>query len=199
LTDLVCEYVKWQDGLVHSGIKTAAEWFIKNLVPDLIKYAEIHQCRNLSLVGHSLGGGTATVLAMMMVEHMDKFPLHPDGSKMVMHAYGFAAPPIVSLNLGKRYKDYISTYIFEDDPIPRLSYGHMMDLKNMILCANESEKYGPSAWSAVRLYTCCCCCCVCPFCFLTLISSFGPDQFRLAFQTGTLSRNLIPSHYVGMP
>ena len=101
-----------------------------------------------------------TVLAMMMVDHLNKFAPHPDGSQIKLHAYGYAAPPIVSLNLGKRYTEYISTFVFEDDAICRLSYGHMMDLKSMILCAVDEEKRKPSVWSAVRLYCSCCCCCV---------------------------------------
>ena len=138
LTDLVCEYTPFKDGLVHSGVKLAAEWFMTNTFDALVKYLRQFNKHNLIVCGHSLGGATTAMLSMMIVDSLERLTLD-DGSQVQFHGYCYGPPPIASLNLAKKYDKYIDTYVAEDDFVCRLSYGHMMDLKTMIICAVESE------------------------------------------------------------
>lgn len=56
LTDLICEYTPWKDGLVHSGIKAAAESLMTDVFPLIVQYLHKYETPNLVLCGHSLVG-----------------------------------------------------------------------------------------------------------------------------------------------
>lgn len=79
---------------------------------------------------------------------------------MTIHCYAFAPPPVVSLNLSRRYKNLIDSFVVEDDIICRMSYGHMMDLKSMIIAAVHREKK-PSWLSNIQATVSTCCCFLC--------------------------------------
>ncbi|KAF8979750.1 hypothetical protein BGZ46_005091 [Entomortierella lignicola] len=137
LTDLVCEYQQWKGGLVHGGMKTSAEWFMKNLVPQIVAYISKHKVSALNIVGHSLGGGTASLLTIMLLDHQHEFQSFMNGHfRIQCHAYAPACT--VSKDLADKYKDNIRCYVYEDDIVSRLSYGSMMDVKTMMLGAVDA-------------------------------------------------------------
>ncbi|KAF9113274.1 hypothetical protein BGX27_001919 [Mortierella sp. AM989] len=140
LTDLVCEYQQWKGGLVHGGMKTSAEWFMKNLVPQIVAYISKHKVSALYIVGHSLGGGTASILTMMLMDHQHEFQSLVEGNfRIQCHAYAPACS--VSKDLADKYRDNIRCYVYEDDIVSRLSYGSMMDVKTMMLGAVEAAAH----------------------------------------------------------
>ncbi|ORX97624.1 alpha/beta-hydrolase, partial [Basidiobolus meristosporus CBS 931.73] len=138
LTDLVCEYQPWKGGVVHSGMKSSAQFFMTEIIPQLLAHISEHKVSALYIVGHSLGGSTASVLTMMIMDYLDMIreASTPD-FKIQCYAYG--PGPSVSLDLAKKYEDVIHSYVNEGDIICRLSYGSMMDFKAMVLCAAESS------------------------------------------------------------
>ncbi|RKP06214.1 hypothetical protein THASP1DRAFT_25420, partial [Thamnocephalis sphaerospora] len=70
LTDLVCDYQQWKGGLVHAGILSAAQWFLTDVVPQMLAYCRQHNIQRVRLVGHSLGGATASILAILLRDHL---------------------------------------------------------------------------------------------------------------------------------
>ncbi|KAG0366123.1 hypothetical protein BC939DRAFT_440813 [Gamsiella multidivaricata] len=140
LTDLVCEYQQWKGGLVHGGMKTSADWFMKNLVPQLVAYISKHKVSALNIVGHSLGGGTASILTMMLLDHQHEFQSMMKGQFRIQ-CHAFAPACSVSKDLADRYRDHIRCYVYEDDIVSRLSYGSMMDVKTMMLGAVEAAAH----------------------------------------------------------
>ncbi|KAL1918697.1 uncharacterized protein VTP21DRAFT_2719 [Calcarisporiella thermophila] len=135
LTDLACEYQPWKGGLVHSGFKIAAKWFMTHVVPQLITYVNEHDTKALYIVGHSLGAGAASILTMMLLDHMQEFK---KGEDFLLKCYCFAAPCSVSLDLSLRYRDTIESYVYGDDVVSQLSYGSMVDVKVIMLAAVEA-------------------------------------------------------------
>ncbi|KAK3811694.1 MAG: hypothetical protein JOS17DRAFT_762833 [Linnemannia elongata] len=140
LTDLVCEYQQWKGGLVHGGMKTSADWFMANLVPQLVAYISKHKVSALNIVGHSLGGGTASILTMMLLDHQHEFQSLMNGHFRIQ-CHAFAPACSVSKELADRYRDNIRCYVYEDDIVSRLSYGSMMDVKTMMLGAVEAAAH----------------------------------------------------------
>lgn len=140
LTDLVCEYQQWKGGLVHGGMKTSAEWFMKNLVPQIVAYIFKHKVSALNIVGHSLGAGTASILTMMLLDHQDELQTMMNG-RFRIQCHAFAPACCVSKDLADRYTDNIRCYVYEDDIVSRLSYGSMMDVKSMMLGAVEAAAH----------------------------------------------------------
>jgi hypothetical protein len=79
------------------------------------------------------------MLTMFLVDYLDRLKL-PNGDTVRLRCYSFAGPPIATLNLARQYNEYVSTFVVEDDIVCRLSYGHMMDLKSLIICAVEAQR-----------------------------------------------------------
>lgn len=145
---------------MHDGVLASAQWFIDNVKEDLSRLVRLHNKPNLVLCGHSLGGAVITVLAMALYDHAADFR-RSDGSTVNLKAYSFAPPPVVSLNLARKYKYLIDSFVVEDDIVCRLSYGHAMDLRQMLVAAMETTRQ-PSVWQrmwgSVRANVCCCWC-----------------------------------------
>ncbi|KAJ3366123.1 hypothetical protein GGF31_008137 [Allomyces arbusculus] len=134
ITDLVCEYSRMGDGLVHRGIKVAAEWLATTLDAPLRTWIELYKPDKLVIVGHSLGGGTASLLTMLLADR--QLPhLREIQPTLQLKCYAFAPPPSCSLNLARRYAHLIESFALDNDVVSRLSYGSVVDLRTSLLAA----------------------------------------------------------------
>ncbi|XP_054851425.1 diacylglycerol lipase-beta isoform X1 [Eublepharis macularius] len=131
LTDLSadCESLTLEDilenGLVHKGITQAANYIYRRLINDgiLNQAFTIAPEYKLVVVGHSLGGGTASILAVML---KNSFP--------TLKCYAFSPPGgLLSKSLADYTKQFIVSVIVGKDVVPRLSMPNMEDLKRRII------------------------------------------------------------------
>jgi len=125
LTDLVANYEPFMGGHAHAGILMAARQLYKDLTPILLEALKKHDGYTLTLVGHSLGAGTASLFTILMYSEYN----------IPVHCYAFASPPVVSLDLAKRVQSYgiVTSIVLNDDFVCRVSYGSLEDLKQVIL------------------------------------------------------------------
>lgn len=137
LVDLVCDYLPWRGGLVHSGVLSMAQSLMRHVIPGVMVHAVKHQIKKIFIVGHSLGGAAAYVLTMMFLDHLHEFRL--PGPQFDIQCYAYGPPPSVSEGLAKnpRYRAHIHIIINENDWVPHLSYGAMLDFKAMVFAAAE--------------------------------------------------------------
>ncbi|KAJ3352500.1 hypothetical protein GGF32_003671 [Allomyces javanicus] len=134
ITDLVCEYSRMDDGLVHRGIKVAAEWLATTLDAPLRNWVKQFKPDKLVIVGHSLGAGTASLLTMLLADH--QLPhLRDIQPTLQLKCFAFAPPPACSLNLARRYAHMIDSFVLDNDVVCRLSYGSVVDLRTSLLAA----------------------------------------------------------------
>ncbi|ORX54513.1 alpha/beta-hydrolase [Hesseltinella vesiculosa] len=135
ITDLVCYYVPWRGGLVHSGMLASAQWFFVNIVPQIFRYIHLHQdeIRGFVITGHSLGGGCASLLTMMVSEQIHELRRLANNPDFQLQCYSYAPVALVSYELACRYDDYVQSFIVQDDIVGRLSYGTAMKLKELVL------------------------------------------------------------------
>ncbi|NXN95546.1 DGLB lipase, partial [Rhinopomastus cyanomelas] len=131
LTDLSadCEDLTLEDvlenGFVHKGITQAANYIYRKLINDgiLNQAFTIAPEYKLVIVGHSLGGGTASVLAIML---RNAFP--------TLRCYAFSPPGgLLSKSLADYTKHFIVSVIVGKDLVARLSMPNMEDLKKRIV------------------------------------------------------------------
>ncbi|XP_061456213.1 diacylglycerol lipase-beta isoform X2 [Rhineura floridana] len=131
LTDLSadCENLTIEDvlenGLVHKGITQAATYIYRRLINDgiLNQAFTVAPEYKLVVVGHSLGGGTASILAIML---KNTFPN--------LRCYAFSPPGgLLSKSLAEYTKQFIVSVIVGKDLVPRLSMPNMEDLKRRII------------------------------------------------------------------
>ncbi|RCI05246.1 hypothetical protein CU098_012389 [Rhizopus stolonifer] len=139
MTDLVCEYEPWKGGIVHKGMKSSATWFFRNIAPKLIAYVNKHSTTSLYIVGHSLGASTGAILSIMLTDYISEFRKGKDRD-FTIQCFGYAPACGLSLDLANRYKDRITSIVFADDFVSKLSYGSMMDVKELILAGAEAAK-----------------------------------------------------------
>lgn len=135
ITDLVCEYKPWKGGLVHSGMLASAQWFYTSIIPQIFRYIHHHpnELTSFIITGHSLGGGTSSLLTMMVADHIEELRELACNPHFELHCYNYAPAAVCSPNLGKQYEKYIHSFVCQDDVVGRLSYGTAMKLKELVL------------------------------------------------------------------
>lgn len=109
----------------HKGISQAAGFVYKKLVNDgiLNQALSIVPEYKLVITGHSLGAGTASVLAVLL---RNSFPS--------LRCYAFSPPGgLLSKALADYSKDFVVSVVLGKDLVPRLSIPNMEDLKRRIL------------------------------------------------------------------
>lgn len=151
--DLITDFVSSSDGEVsfegystHFGTGEAAHWFLKHEIGTLRKYLKKYEGFRLRLVGHSLGGATASLLAIMIRK---KSPKELGFSPDIVSAIGFATPPCVSKELAERCSEYVTTVVMQDDIIPRLSTTSLARLRNEVVQTDWITVLEKEDWKGV--------------------------------------------------
>jgi hypothetical protein len=137
LTDLVCDYQRWQGGLVHSGMKKSARTLLVDVIPQVLAYCHLNSVDKIVVVGHSLGAGTASLLAIMIHEQLHNLRETTAIQNLSVHCFAYGPPCTLDLTLATKYDDIIDAIIVNHDIVCGLSYGSMMDFKTMMLAASE--------------------------------------------------------------
>ncbi|GLJ41674.1 hypothetical protein SUGI_0862540 [Cryptomeria japonica] len=133
ITDMVShsnQEVHFDGFQVHFGTAEAARWFFCNELETLKKCLEKHEGFKLRLVGHSLGGAAAALLAIMLRKRSEEeLGFSPD----IVSSVGIATPPCVSRTLAESCIDFVTTVVLQDDAIPRMSGTSLARLRSEIL------------------------------------------------------------------
>ncbi|KAF5179957.1 sn1-specific diacylglycerol lipase beta [Thalictrum thalictroides] len=130
----------------HFGTAEAARWFLDHEMGTIRKCLEKHEGFRLRLVGHSLGGATAALLAIMLRKRsQEELGFNPD----IVSAVGIGTPPCVSKELAEGCYDYVSTLVLQDDIIPRLSVASLRRLRNEILQNDWMTVLEKEDWKSV--------------------------------------------------
>ncbi|DBA89266.1 hypothetical protein WJX77_010917 [Trebouxia sp. C0004] len=110
ITDITALPVAFNDGkqMAHSGMNASALYLFDRLFSLAKAVRDEYQ---VTLVGHSLGAGAAALLALM---------LRAKGITN-MHCYAFAPPMCCEPDLAASCSDYVTSIVFRDDIISRIS------------------------------------------------------------------------------
>jgi len=114
ITDLLCDTVDYKGGKAHSFILESGKYIAeqhRDLLEDLRKKAGKKQVK-LTLIGHSLGAGAASIAGM---------ELHGYSPKLKVQVIGFGCPALVSIELAEQASAYITTVVNDADVVPRMS------------------------------------------------------------------------------
>ncbi|CAK9150022.1 unnamed protein product [Ilex paraguariensis] len=149
ITDIVSsssEEVTFEGYSAHFGTAEAARWFLSHEMGTIKKCLEKHKGFRLRLVGHSLGGATASLLAIMLrKKSFEELGFSPD----IVSAVGYATPPCVSRELAENCSDYVTTLVMQDDIIPRLSVASLTRLRNEILQTDWMSVFEKEDWRTI--------------------------------------------------
>jgi alpha-beta hydrolase superfamily lysophospholipase len=130
LTDLTLTIVPFMGSLAHLGMVQSATALHKAVKPELAQALESNKGYTVVVVGHSLGGGTAALLTMLMAEDDDtKAKL-----KNKLQGVCFAPPSVVALDLSvsPRFKPLITSVCMNYDLVPRLTMQSLDGLRKEV-------------------------------------------------------------------
>ncbi|KAG6593056.1 Sn1-specific diacylglycerol lipase beta, partial [Cucurbita argyrosperma subsp. sororia] len=130
----------------HFGTSESARWFLDHEIEMIRRCLKKYQGFRLRLVGHSLGGAIASLLAVMLRKKSNKeLGFSPD----IVSAIGFATPPCVSRKLAESCADYVTTVVMQDDIIPRLSLASLTKLRVEILQTDWTSVIEEQDWKNI--------------------------------------------------
>ncbi|CAA7038136.1 unnamed protein product [Microthlaspi erraticum] len=149
ITDIVSssdEEVTFEGFSTHFGTAEAARWFLNHELQTIRRCLERYEGYKLRLVGHSLGGAIASVMAIML-RKMPREELGFDSE--IISAVGYATPPCVSKDLAENCSEFVTTIVMQDDIIPRLSTASLARLRDEILQTDWTSVIEKEEWKSV--------------------------------------------------
>ncbi|RZS02044.1 hypothetical protein BHM03_00032008 [Ensete ventricosum] len=108
-------------GYVHLGLLKAAAWLLNREADTLCRL--LRDCGpeyGLVLAGHSLGAGVAALMAVMVVNHLDRFGEIP---RTRVRCYAISPARCMSLNLAVKYADVIHSVVLQASHASLVSSG----------------------------------------------------------------------------
>lgn len=137
ITDAMMEATDYEyngvQGKAHIGMVRSGEYLVarhKKLLSTLLNLSNKRKL-DITLVGHSLGAGAATIAAMNMNSEKFSKDIGKDGEasvKVSANVIGFGCPAILSQNLSLLTKNFVTTVIADADVIPRMSGATLVNL-----------------------------------------------------------------------
>ncbi|KAL6502899.1 hypothetical protein OROHE_024067 [Orobanche hederae] len=149
ITDIISsghEEITYEGYSTHFGTAEAARWFLNHEMGTIRKCLEKHKGFRLRLVGHSLGGAIASLLAINLRRNSIKeLGFSPD----IISAVGYATPPCVSKELAESCSNFVTTVVMQDDVVPRLSAASLTRLRNEIVETDWESVFSREDWKGV--------------------------------------------------
>jgi hypothetical protein len=131
-------------GKVHSGMQLSGKYLVDRHLTLLSTLSQLskRQKIEITLIGHSLGAGAATIAAMEWnskpfgreKSDLKNMSGNANDIQVSAHVIGFGCPALLSKSLSLATKDYVTTVIADADFIPRMSgatlFNLLLDVKN---------------------------------------------------------------------
>lgn len=134
------EYLE-EDGLVHAGMYKTALRTLEHALPQLDEAMDRHPSHRLIVTGHSLGGGVATLITLMLKERRPNWDIH---------CYTIGPAATVSYNIATMpaIKGLITSAVFDNDVVPSLS---LSSVKQLV--ARMNKVIGQVTFDPIKLVT----------------------------------------------
>lgn len=131
-------------GLALSGMASAAVNLFREHVDSLTSLAK--DGYRIRLTGHSLGGGVATMIGMLVLRHLERYT--DLGMKMkhgrnpeetdLLRIYAYGTPSCADAKLAESVDHFVTTVILHDDVFPRLTATSCRGLLKHLLHIRET-------------------------------------------------------------
>jgi len=124
LTDACGSSQPFGDGIGHSGMVEAAKSISSAVMEDIEGFMRQRPAASLLVTGHSLGGGVATLVALIL-RASERF------THTRLSCVALAPPPVLDAAQAARCCDFVTSVVFGAD-VPRLSVHSLEGLVNEI-------------------------------------------------------------------
>jgi len=119
ITDLLMDEEEYKGGYCHNGILESGQYLAEKhtkLFRNLLQVSGKKKIK-LTLIGHSLGAGAATIAGM----ELNELP------EMDVQVVGFGCPALLSKELSQQTESFVTTVVADNDCIPRTSSATMLN------------------------------------------------------------------------
>jgi hypothetical protein len=112
-------------GVALCGMAAAAVNLFQEHIDCLVYFAK--QGYKIRVTGHSLGGGVATMMGVLILRHLERYSdfshnLHGSLEESdILRVYAFGTPSCVDARLAEAVDPFVTTVILHDDVFPRLT------------------------------------------------------------------------------
>ncbi|KAK9824902.1 hypothetical protein WJX74_004800 [Apatococcus lobatus] len=139
LTNLAGAYEAVEGGFAHHGMLKSAEWLLEQEGDRIRSLLDDHPGYGLRLIGHSLGGGTSSLLCWLL-HNMP--PDVPDWKPHLssISCIAFACPPVLTSHLARSCTDHTTSIISQHDAVPRTSLASLEELRKEILATKWPDQ-----------------------------------------------------------
>ena len=137
-------------GLALCGMASAADNLFHEHIDSLLHFAK--QGYRIRLVGHSLGGGVATMLGVLVLRHFEQFGFSNEANgptlddRILLKVYSYGAPSCFDAKLADSVNSFVTTVVLHDDVFPRLTptscrglLKHLLHIRETWVEANMEE------------------------------------------------------------
>ncbi|KAI8825752.1 uncharacterized protein EV422DRAFT_514045 [Fimicolochytrium jonesii] len=132
IVDVCGDYTSFSHGYAHKGMLRCAEYLERNYLARLKTWVQQYRCSAIYVVGHSMGGGVASLFAMILASHSAELTELSGNSRFRVKGYCFGTPGLVNPELSRDFEEVLETYVLENDLMARLSYGSVCDFRAMV-------------------------------------------------------------------
>eukprot|EP00116_Pleurobrachia_bachei_P003945 sb/3464207/ len=147
LTDITCLSTEFLGGFAHHGISASAVAIFRETKGILERLLEEHNGYRLVITGHSLGGGTASLLTLYLAHHRADLPEYL--GKCDLRCFAFAPPPVYKPGEGEQLDTSgIVTVVTAQDIVPRAS---MANTFSLLMQLQYTENLPLSLWERCAL------------------------------------------------
>ena len=112
-------------GVALCGMAAAAVNLFREHIDSILHFAQ--NGYRIRLVGHSLGGGVATLMGMLILKHLERMPelSHTIASTQeetaLLKVYAYGTPSCLDASLAGSVDSFVTTVVLHDDVFPRLT------------------------------------------------------------------------------
>ena len=124
-------------GLALCGMASAASNLFYEHIDSIMEF--VKQGFRVRIVGHSLGGGVATMIGVLVQRHLEHLGYGTStGDEKILKVYAYGTPSCFDSKLADSVKSFVTTVVLHDDVFPRLTPTSCRGLLKHLLYIRET-------------------------------------------------------------
>ncbi|KAL6752984.1 hypothetical protein V8C86DRAFT_528012 [Haematococcus lacustris] len=123
-------------GSCHSGMLQAAQWVLASVEQEVLVALQAQPCLDLMVTGHSMGGGIAALLALML-RHDPRLSMR---TRSRLRAVCLAPAAVLGHSLAVACRDFVVSVINNNDLVPRVSIHSLSTFVRQVAAASPLQQ-----------------------------------------------------------
>ncbi|GFH12835.1 lipase_3 domain-containing protein, partial [Haematococcus lacustris] len=120
----------------HSGMLQAAQWVLASVEQEVLAALQAQPCLDLMVTGHSMGGGIAALLALML-RHDPRLSMR---TRSRLRAVCLAPAAVLGHSLAVACRDFVVSVINNNDLVPRVSIHSLSTFVHQVAAASPLQQ-----------------------------------------------------------